>query len=49
MFYEKYFRFLKKLNASEFASASSFFLQSAIPVFKKVKDYVGSRSDQLIP
>jgi len=29
MFYEKCFRFLKKSNASEFASASSFFLQSA--------------------
>jgi len=31
MFYQKYFRFqlLKKPNASEFASASSFFLQSA--------------------
>jgi len=29
MFYEKCFRLLKKSNASEFASASSFFLQSA--------------------
>jgi len=29
MFYEKCFRLLKKSNAFEFASASSFFLQSA--------------------
>jgi len=36
MFYEKCFRFLKKSNASEFASASSFFLQSASASTKKL-------------
>jgi len=42
MFYENFcFRLLKKSNASEFASASSFFLQSA---FASTKNLTASTS-----